>query len=181
MASSSGDSINQIIKLNGTNYQSWKFNVRCLLMAKGLWGYVRSNNPLVKPELKELGEGVTAADVANSKALLNEYLLEADKAYSIIALSVEPSLQVHVSSQNTARDAWDALKTQFEFVSVTQCVRLMRRFYAAKMEENGDLMKHITEMVSLAEQLKDMHEEVTSKRFAIICNNCVFLIPMIIQ
>ena len=80
MASSSGDSINQIIKLNGTNYQSWKFNVRCLLMAKGLWEYVRSNNLLVKPELKELGEGVTAADVANSKALLNEYLLEADKA-----------------------------------------------------------------------------------------------------
>ena len=71
MASSDGDAINKVIKLNGSNFQSWKFNVRCLLMAKGLWGYVRSNDPIVKPELKVLGTGVTAEDVANSKQQLN--------------------------------------------------------------------------------------------------------------
>ena len=47
-------------------------------------------------------------------------------------------------------------------------MRLTRHFYAAKMEENGDLMKHITSMTSLAEQLKEMKETITSKKFAIV-------------
>ena len=158
----------KIAKLNGTNYQSWKFNIRCALMERGLWGYVRTENAIIKPEVKVVSETVTAADVAESKEKLNDYLLKADKAYSVIALSVENDLQIHVSSKNTAREAWDALREHFEFVSVTQIVRLYKRFYAAKMEENGDLLKHITEMTSLAEQIKEMKEEISSKKFAII-------------
>ena len=41
MASESSTSTRpQIEKLNGTNYVSWKFNMRCLLMERGLWGFV---------------------------------------------------------------------------------------------------------------------------------------------
>ena len=158
----------QITKLNGENYQSWKFNMKCLLMERGLWGYVRKDNPLVKPVIKIEGEGISASDVAQSRVLLQDHELKADKAYSHIALSVERDLQVHVSSQSTAREAWEALQNHFEFVSVTQIVRLTRRFYAAKMDEKGDIMKHITEMTSLAEQLREMKEEVSNKKFAIV-------------
>ena len=158
----------KIAKLNGENYQSWKFNMKCLLMERGLWGFIRTENPIIKPEIKVLGENANADEVAKSKEKLNEYNLKADKAYSLIALSVESDLQVHVSSKTTAKDAWIALQGHFEFVSVTQIVRLMRRFYAAKMEEKGDMMKHITEMTSLSEQLREMKQEVSSKIFAIV-------------
>ena len=112
--------------------------------------------------------GATATDVAKSKESLNEYYLRSDKAYSLIALCVDKELQVHVASKVTAKEAWDSLHLHFEFVSVTQIVRLTRRFYAGKMKEGGDLMKHITEMTSLAEQLREMKEEVSSKKFAIV-------------
>ena len=40
-------------------------------MERGLWGYVRTDNPVVKPEVKTLSENVTAAEVAESKEKLN--------------------------------------------------------------------------------------------------------------
>ena len=156
----------KIAKLNGRNFQSWKFNMKCLLMEKGLWRYVDASNLIVKPEVLVAGPTVSADAVAKSVEKLNEYNLKADQAYSLIALYVEPQLQIHVSTKSTANEAWENLKKQFQFVSVTQIVRLTRRFYAAKMAEDGDLMKHITEMTSLSEQLREMKDEISSKKFA---------------
>ena len=39
----------KIEKLNGANYMSWKFNMKCLLMEKGLWGFV--SGTVAKPEV----------------------------------------------------------------------------------------------------------------------------------
>ena len=142
--------------------------MRCLLMERGLWGFVREDNPVVKPEVVVASDTVTATAAAASQEKLSEYLLKADKAYSLIALSVESELQIHVSSKTTASEAWKALKEHFEFVSVTQVVRLYRRFFAAKMDEKDDMMKHITDMTRIAEQLKEMKEEVSGKKFAIV-------------
>ena len=133
-------------------------------MQKGLWGLVTGD--VIKPEIEE-GDGVSAAEKLKSQQELAEYNLKNDKAYSEIALYIVPDLQIHVSSFHTAKEAWDNLKQNFEFVSVTQIVRLTRRFYSAKMEEGGDLMKHITEMTSLAEQLREMKEDISSKKFAV--------------
>ncbi len=64
---------------------------------------------------------------------------------------------------------WEALRKQFEFVSIIQIVRLNRRFYAATMKEDGgDIMKHITYMTTLAEQLRDMKEEISDQKFATV-------------
>ena len=164
MASDHGSSM-KIEKLNVNNFISWKFNMKCLLMEKGLWGFVTGT--AVKPEVKTENADVNADAVGKSREKLDEYNLKSDKAYSLIALSVEKDLQIHVSTKSTAKEAWESLKSQFEFVSVTQLVRLNRRFYAAKLEEGGDLMKHITEMTTLAEQLREMKEDISSKKFAV--------------
>ena len=135
-------------------------------MERGLWGYVTGK--IVKPTVKTEGETVTSDDVIKSQEKVSEYELRADKAYSLIALNVDKHLQIHVSSTNSAKEAWDSLQKHFEFVSVSQMVRLTRRFYAAQMEEGADLMKHITTMTSLAEQLREMKEDISSKKFAIV-------------
>ena len=97
----------KIIKLDGTNFQSWKFNMKCLLMSKGLWRYVDNSNPVVKPEVTTLNtEGTNATDVTKSLEKLNKYNLKADQAYSLIALHVSPELQIHVSTKTTASEAW---------------------------------------------------------------------------
>ena len=82
----------------------------------------------------------------------NAYRLRSDKAYSLIALSVDKSLQVHITSTTDPRIAWETLQKQFEFISITQIVRLNRMFYAATMKEGTDIIDHLTYMTSLAEQ-----------------------------
>ena len=81
---------------------------------------------------------------------------------------MEKDLQVHISSVTDPLAAWKILQKQFEFVSVTQIVRLNRKFYAASMKEGADLMQHLTHMTSLAEQLREMNEEISSKKFATV-------------
>ena len=62
-----------------------------------------------------------------------------DKPYPLIALNVENDLQVHILS--VINPAWKILQKQFEFVTVTQIVRINRKFYAASMKVDADLMQ----------------------------------------
>ena len=93
----------QIEKLNGQNYVSWKFNMKCLLMERGLWGYVNGN--IVEPKVLKSEDGSDDTKVAASVEKFNEYNLKADKAYSLIALSVEKHLQIHVSTEKKPKEA----------------------------------------------------------------------------
>ena len=124
--------ITKIEPLNGKNYQSWKYNIKLVLMERGLWSFIAGNEE-VPPE--------TA-----TAAVRNAYRLRSDKAYSLIALSVEKNLLVHISTTTDPKVAWDTLKNQFECVSIAQVVRLNRKFYAATMSEGTDILEHLTHM-----------------------------------
>ena len=146
--------ITKIEHLNGNNYQSWKYNMKLVLMERGLWGFINGTE-------QQPAEDATAQ-------VKSVYQLKSDKAYSLIALSVDKNIQVHISTTTDPLGAWDVLRKQFEFVSITQIVRLNRRFYAATMKEDGDIMEHITYMTTLAEQLRDMKEEISDQKFATV-------------
>ena len=157
MATSSNEMKVVIDPLNGSNYQSWKFNVKLILMDRGLWGIVSGVETAPK-----------ASDEDKKEKEIKEFLLRSQKAYSQIALTVKKDLQIHVANTDDPKKAWDQLKKHFEFVSVTHTVRVNRAFYAAKMAENGNLMDHITYMTQLAEQLREMKDEVSPQKFAVV-------------
>ena len=46
-------------------------------------------------------------------AVRNAYRIRSDKAYSLIALSVDKRLQVHISSMTDLCVAWEVLQKQF--------------------------------------------------------------------
>lgn len=79
------EEIRKIEKLNGKNYQSWKYNVKLILMERGLWGFTQPGEE-------------TPPDDSASTSVKNAFRLRSDKAYSSIALNVEKDLQVHISS-----------------------------------------------------------------------------------
>ena len=146
--------ITKIEHLNGKNYQTWKYNIKLVLMERGLYGFITGT------------EEQPAEDA--TPQVKSAYQLRRDKAYSLIALSVEKNLQIHISTTTDPLEAWEILRKQFEFVSITQIVRLNRRFYAATMKEDGDVMERITYMTTLAEQLRDMKEEISDQKFATV-------------
>ena len=146
--------ITKIEKLDGKNYQSWKYNIKLVLMEPGLWGFIA-------------GTETAPAETATVQ-VRNAYRLRSNKAYSLIALSVDKSLQVHITSTTDPRIAWETLQKQFEFISITQIARLNRKFYAATMKEGTDIIDHLTYMTSLAEQLRELKEEISDKKFATV-------------
>ena len=146
-------SIIKIEKLNGSNFQSWKHDMKFVLMEKGLWGLIDGSET-------DPGENATPK-------IKSAYKTRSEKAYSSIALSIEKSIKIHVTSTENPKEAWEILHNQFSFVSMAQTVRITRRFYAATMKEDGDLQQHLTLMSSLAQQLRDLDEEVSPQKFTI--------------
>ena len=155
-ACSSGDS-GKIEKLEGSNYASWKFNMKLLLMKEDLYGFIDgTESPPV------------ATDNDKKEKEIKLYKSRSQKAFSIIALSISKSLQVHIRNTVCPKTAWDTLKSHFEFVSVNHIVRVYRQFYAAEMTESTDLLEHITHMTAMAEELRELNEDVSDKKFAVV-------------
>ena len=148
----------KIEKLNGRNYQSWKYNMKLVLMEKGLWGIADGSE--VKVEV------AADADAKTKTASEKDWKLRSDKAYSLIALNVEPDIQIHITGTSNAKEAWNLLQKHFEVVSVSHIVRLSRRFYAAVMQEEDDLLDFITKMTSVAQELRELKEDISEKKFA---------------
>ena len=147
--------VTKIESLNGSNYQSWKYNMKLVLMDRGLWGYVTGDE--IAP---------VAAETDTKDKEIKEFRLKSEKAYSLIALNVQKDIQIHIANTTSPETAWKTLEAQFQFVSITEIVRLSRSFYAATMEEGSDLMVHITKMTTLAQRLRELKEDISSKKFA---------------
>ena len=155
------DDLTKIEKLNGSNYKSWKYNIKLVLMGRGLWSIAFGS---------EKAPVIAEADKAKAESLklINDWNLRSDKAYSLIALSISKSLQVHISATTDAHEAWKILQKHFEVVSVSQIVRLNRRFFAAQMKEGDDLQAFITEMMTVAQELRELNEDISMKKFATV-------------
>ena len=66
--------LTRIEPLNGSNYQSWRYNVKLVLMDKGLWSFVQGTE-----------EKPIATETDKKETKIKEYLLKSEKAYSTIA------------------------------------------------------------------------------------------------
>ena len=145
---------NKIEKLDGTNYKTWKFNCKLLLMSKSLW---------------EIVDGSKEAPAATEDAKVKQnFKSKQNQAYSIIALSISKDIQIFITCTNDPKKAWDILENQFSFVSITQLVRVYRKFYASSMVEGGSIMEHVTKMTQLAQDLREMGKDITSQEFAVV-------------
>ena len=85
--------ITKIKHLVGKNYQSWKYSIKFVLTERGLWEFVEGTE--------------TAPGASVAATVQNAYRLHSDKASSLIALSVDKSLQFHISSTTDPREAWE--------------------------------------------------------------------------
>ena len=88
-----------IEKLEGSNWSTWKFQMRHLLLAKGLWGHVD-------------GSAVLAEDA--NDATQAEFDQKAQRAFSTIVLAVSSSQLYLVTLCTKPKEAWDSLCEHFE-------------------------------------------------------------------
>ena len=87
----------------------------------------------------------------------------------MIGLSLDDSQLIHVMQTSSSKDMWDALKGYHERSSLSSKVHVMRKMFATKMTEGGDISNHLKELCSLRLRLIALGEERSIKKRSILC------------
>lgn len=131
-----------IAKLSNQNYPTWKFEMEMFLEREDLWHVV--DEPKPEPE--------TAAWKKADK-----------KARATIALCIDRSQYTLIKDCGSASEVWDALKHYHEKATASSQLALLSRLCDAKLEESGDVEKHLLNMDALFERVEDAGLELAEK------------------
>lgn len=129
-----------IQKLNGSNYAVWKCKVENLLVRDKVWCAIRDDPP---------------AEESPAEAK-REWLEKDDQARSAIFLLVEDNQLIHIMGSTTAKQAWDKLKGHYERTTYSNKIFLLRDIFLTKLQEDGNMEDHITEMLKQVNRLSAM-------------------------
>jgi len=130
----------KVVLLEGsTNYRTWKFSMRMVLLTKDLWDVV--DGSAVKPPS---GDGALEWEKKDQKAL----------AY--ISLTLNPVEQHHILDCTTAKAAWDVLKKLYEGKGRNRKFLLMEQLFKLNMDG------HDTTMDSYLRTMKDKISELAA-------------------
>lgn len=89
-----------IDRLTLPDYSTWKFELKHLLIATHIFGYIDSTNK--------------APDDSASNKDNKEYASELAKTFSQVVLSVSDGQLYLITACKSAKDAWDKLQSHFE-------------------------------------------------------------------
>ena len=127
-----------IDRLDSQNWMTWKFQMRHLLLAKDLWGFVDGT--------ETLEEDATAQQQADHRK-------KSQKALSTIVMAVSVSQLYLITSCDNPRQAWDALKNHFERDTLANKLLLKKKYFRMEMKETASAEAHLKEMKELTDKL----------------------------
>lgn len=127
-----------IEKLNGSNWNTWKFQMKHLLMAKELWSLVD-------------GSEILASEATAAAAALFQSRLH--KAFSTIVLAIDSAQLYLVTSCEEPKQAWDALKNHFERETLANKLLLKKQYFRSEMKEGTSVDQHLKHMKDIADKL----------------------------
>ena len=127
-----------IDKLDGSNWNTWKFQMKHLLMAKGLWGFVD-------------GSDVLASDASETAEASFRSRLQ--KTFSTIVLAINTAQLYLVTSCEEPQQAWDALKRHFERETLANKLFLKKQYFRTEMKEGTSVEQHLKHMKDITDKL----------------------------
>jgi len=147
------DSVGRIViaKLDNSNYQTWKFKAEMLLTKDDLWNVISQEAP----------DPVT-----------NEWRSKDSKSRATIALLLEDN-QLHlIRKVPTAKGTWQALQRYHEKSTLSNKVTLLKKLFALKLTDDGNMETHLTVMQDLIDQLSSLGEtlaeQLKSRYFSVV-------------
>ena len=137
----------EIDKLNESNWSTWKFQMKHLLIAKEVWEHVDGT---VQPP----GEDA-AAPARHVKAQ--------QKAMATLVMGINPNLIYLVTSCNAPKEVWDTLKAQFERNTLANKLLLKRQYFTTKMREGQSVQDHLRCMKEISDKLAALGSPVAEE------------------
>ena len=138
MAESTLDDKWTIDKLDSSNWCTWKFQMKHMLLAKGLWGHVTGTERL--------------ADEA-TPAQRTEFEKKGQRAFSTIVMAVSTPQLYLITSCEQAKEAWDALRDHFEKDTLANKLMLKKRYFRMEMAAGTSVESHLKQMKELTDKL----------------------------
>ena len=133
-----GDIKSSITLLKGENYATWKIQCRMALKKDGLWGIVSGAD-----EIPENGDGEA----------LRKYIIRRDKALSTIVLALDTTLLYLLDDPEDPAVVWKTLEDQYQKKSWANRLRLRRKLYSLKVDEDQPIQKHLKSMSEIFQEL----------------------------
>ena len=138
MASIGGQMTQLIDCLKGReNFHTWTVAMKAYLQRGGCWDTIEANS------------GQLCTDAGKKT-----------KALSIIILSLDPQLYVHVENLTSPKDAWEALNKAFEDSGLARRISLLRKLTTTKLEDLQSVGEYINIIITTANQLKGIKMNV---------------------
>lgn len=135
--------LGSIEKLKGSeNYVTWKFAMENYLCHEGLDSYISS---VSDASTGATGSTTSSADPAKEK-----------KAKSVLNLSIDKTVFVHVASAKTAKEVWNKLKTTYEDVGMGRKIGLIRTIVNTKLESCDSMESYVSEILTAAHSLTEI-------------------------
>ena len=137
-----------IDKLDSSNWPTWKFQMKHLLLARGLWGLVNGTEAL--------------QDEANAQQQA-DYNKRSQKAFSTIVMAIGSSQLYLVTSCEGPVAAWTALRNHFERETLVNKLMLKKQYFRMEMEEGTSVEEHIKRMKELTDRLAAINAPITEE------------------
>ena len=117
-----------IDKLYSSNCPMWKFQMKHLLLARGLWGLVNGTEALQDDQQQA------------------DYNKRSQKAFSTMVMAIGSSQLYLVTSCEGPAAAWTALRNHFERETLVNKLMLKKQYFRMEMEEGTSVEEHIKRM-----------------------------------
>lgn len=138
--------VSTVNKFDGTNFRQWKFQMKCALKAKGIYGVIDGTLP--KPNSTQTDE-LAAWNKKDAQAM---FVLTSAMIFDQITL---------VESCENAKDMMTTLESIFELKSEANKMILHEHFHQYKMAIGDSIAQHVSKIQNLAKQINDAGDNVS--------------------
>lgn len=140
--------------LTKENYDTWKIQMRAILIKNDAWGYV--SGALAKPGTDATPEAKSAWEAADLKA------------QSDIILAVSTSEIKQVKNCKTAQEIWKKLEEIFQSKGPARKVALLNNLMSLKMQDGDDPREHSRQFFDTVDKLAELEVEINRELLAVM-------------
>ena len=127
---------------------TWKFQIKHLLLAKELWGFIDGT--------EVLQENASAQQRA-------DYNKRSQKAFSTIVMSISLSQLYLITSCEDAARVWTALRNHFEWDTLVNKLMLKKQYFRMGMKDGTSMEAHIKNMKELTDRLAAINAPIAEE------------------
>ena len=144
------DRSSTIVPLSDGNYATWKIQMKMYLVRDGLFKIVDGS------ETAPVARGT----VQPSEADISKFINRQDKALANIVLNIDPKLLYLIPDPIDPALVWRQLQDTFQKKTWANKLRLKRKLYNMRLQEDDDLQLHLKNFIELFDALSVIGENI---------------------